>query len=175
MENSAASPASSSGSVASLTSAPAARMCAATLLRASSISSSMGSNGLPLRIAIRIPRTPSSGMFGPGTGGRPMVVGSAGSGPASTDSISAASATVRVRVPTWSSDQLSVSAPARLIRAYVGLRPTRPQWEAGILIDPPVSEPMPPATMPAATDAPVPPLDPPALRSRSHGFRVGGV
>src|SRR5712664_3743020 len=53
--------------------------------------------------------------------------------------------------------------------------PTSPQCDAGIRIDPPVSDPIPPGTIRAATAAPVPPLDPPALRSRSHGFLVGGV
>src|SRR5438132_1666629 len=53
--------------------------------------------------------------------------------------------------------------------------PTSPQWDAGIRIEPPVSDPIPPGAIRAATAAPVPPLDPPALRSRSHGFLVGGV
>src|SRR5207245_10398673 len=53
--------------------------------------------------------------------------------------------------------------------------PTSPQWDAGIRSAPPGSDPIPPGAIRAATAAPVPPLDPPALRSRSHGFLVGGV
>ena len=77
--------------------------------------------------------------------------------------------------PTRSSDQLSASAPARLTRPYVGFTPTRPHCDAGIRIEPPVSDPIAPITAPAATAAPEPPLEPPGLRSRSHGFRTGGV
>ena len=39
-------------------------------------------------------------------------------------------------------------------------------------IEPPPSEPSAPATMPAATAAALPPLDPPVLRCGSHGLRV---
>jgi hypothetical protein len=42
-------------------------------------------------------------------------------------------------------------------------------------MDPPVSEPNAAMMEPAATAAPDPPLDPPALRRRSQGLRVGGV
>ena len=39
-------------------------------------------------------------------------------------------------------------------------------------IDPQVSDPMPKAAKPAATAAPVPPLEPPGLRRGSYGLRV---
>ena len=39
-------------------------------------------------------------------------------------------------------------------------------------IEPPPSEPSAPATIPAATAAALPPLDPPVLRCGSHGLRV---
>src|ERR1700712_627174 len=54
----------------------------------------------------------------------------------------------------------------------VGLCPTTPQKEAGIRIDPPPSVPRARQVMPAATDAPATPLDPPGVLPRSHGFRV---
>src|ERR687896_642980 len=57
----------------------------------------------------------------------------------------------------------------------VGLIPTVPQSDDGMRIEPPVSEPVPPRHMPAASAAPVPPLDPPGIRAPSQGFEVGGV
>ena len=51
-----------------------------------------------------------------GSGGLPRVLGSRGSGPASTASSNAASSTVRASGPTWSSDQLRTRPPARLTR-----------------------------------------------------------
>src|SRR5690606_36665504 len=50
--------------------------------------------------------------------------------------------------------------------------PTSPQNAAGCRTDPPVSDPRAAAAMPAATAAADPPLDPPGVRSRSHGFFV---
>ena len=58
------------------------------------------------------------------------------------------------------------------IRSRVGFRPTRPQFAAGMRIEPMPSEPVAAAHSPAATAAALPPLDPPALRSVSHGLRV---
>ena len=42
-----------------------------------------------------------------------------------------------------------------------GLKPTKPHAEAGILIEPPISEPVARVEQPAAKDAPDPPEDPP--------------
>ena len=65
--------------------------------------------------------------------------------------------------------------PWRLTRPKVGFSPTVPQKLAGMRIEPPVSEPMPIGTSPAATAAPLPPLLPPGMRSRSQGLAVGGL
>ncbi len=65
-----------------------------------------------------------------------------------------------------------VRAPPRSARAG-GFRPTRPQHAAGIRIEPPPSLPCATGTMPAATAAAAPPEEPPGVRSRSHGLRVG--
>ena len=59
------------------------------------------------------------------------------------------------------------------MRPRLGFRPTSPQHDAGIRIEPPPSEPCASGTMPAATAAPEPPDEPPGVRSRSHGLRVG--
>src|SRR5207253_5276748 len=56
---------------------------------------------------------------------------------------------------------------------YVGLMPTHPTRAAGWRIDPPVSVPSAPGTKRAATAAADPPEEPPGVRSRSHGLRVG--
>src|SRR5208282_3490099 len=50
--------------------------------------------------------------------------------------------------------------------------PQTPQKRAGTRIDPPPSLPTPPAESPAAIAAASPPLDPPAVRERSHGLFV---
>ena len=59
------------------------------------------------------------------------------------------------------------------MRPCEGLSPTKPLHDAGILIDPPPSLAWAIGTMPAATAAAAPPLDPPGVRSVSHGLRVG--
>ena len=61
------------------------------------------------------------------------------------------------------------------IRPRLGLRPTSPQHAAGMRIEPPPSLPWATGTMPAATAAADPPEEPPGVRVRSHGFRVGPV
>ena len=59
------------------------------------------------------------------------------------------------------------------MRPRVGFSPTRPVHDAGIRIDPPPSLPWASGTMPPATAAAAPPLEPPGVRSVSHGFRAG--
>src|SRR5262245_40338030 len=59
------------------------------------------------------------------------------------------------------------------VRARVGLRPKTPQFAAGMRIEPPPSVACAAGTMPAATAAAAPPLEPPALRAKSQGLRVG--
>ena len=54
-----------------------------------------------------------------------------------------------------------------------GLRPTSPQHEAGMRIEPPPSFAWAIGTSPAATAAAEPPLDPPVERVVSQGLRVG--
>src|SRR5215831_2114206 len=60
----------------------------------------------------------------------------------------------------------------RGMRPTLGLNPTTPQMLAGMRIDPARSLPSARGPSPAATAAAAPPLDPPAMRSRSQGFRV---
>ena len=65
------------------------------------------------------------------------------------------------------------AAGSRGIVPFVGFSPTSPQYAAGMRIDPPVSVAVAIETMPAASAAADPPLEPPGVRSRFHGFRVG--
>ena len=59
------------------------------------------------------------------------------------------------------------------LRPRLGLRPTRPQFDAGVRIEPPPSLALAAGTILAATAAAEPPLEPLDVRSRSHGLRVG--
>src|SRR6185312_6123681 len=100
--------------------------------------------------------------------------GSPLAGPWLTSSSSALSRTERdTTCPTAIPPQPSpVSGPSG-VRALVGLSPTRPQHEAGILIEPPPSVAWAAGTIPAATAAAAPPLEPPEVRDKSHGLRQG--
>ncbi len=62
-----------------------------------------------------------------------------------------------------------------LIRPRVGFSPTSPQQDAGIRIEPPPSDPWATGTSPAATAAPAPPDEPPAIRVGSHGVTAGAA
>src|SRR5208282_762752 len=57
-------------------------------------------------------------------------------------------------------------------RPREGFRPTRPQWLAGIRIEPPPSLACATGTIPDATAAAEPPLEPPGERVRSQGLCV---
>ena len=66
----------------------------------------------------------------------------------------------------------SESCGARGTRPECGLRPKSPQHAAGIRIEPAPSAATAAGTSPAATAAAEPPLEPPGVRSVSHGLRV---
>src|SRR5438045_1525356 len=68
---------------------------------------------------------------------------------------------------------MSPNRGPREVRPREGLRPKSPHSLAGIRIEPPPSLAWATATMPEATAAAEPPLDPPVECSRLHGFRVG--
>ena len=58
------------------------------------------------------------------------------------------------------------------MRPWLGFNPTSPENDAGMRVDPPPSEAVAKGTMPAATAAALPPLDPPGVRLGSHALRV---
>ena len=59
-----------------------------------------------------------------------------------------------------------------VMRPWLGLSPTSPQHDAGMRIDPPPSLAWANGTIPDATAAAAPPLDPPGVRVVSHGLCV---
>ena len=72
----------------------------------------------------------------------------------------------------------SLCSPSLGYRPVDGRYPTTPQNEAGRVIEPPVSVPRLKGTVPSATVAALPPLDPPVDRSGINGVStstVGGV
>ena len=62
--------------------------------------------------------------------------------------------------------------PAAIILPQVVFKPTTPQRLAGILIDPPISEPVSKPVIPDANAAAEPPDDPPGLLVKSQGLFV---
>ena len=91
--------------------------------------------------------------------------------PASRSSTAAVSATERVSTPSVARKLWPESGPDE-IRPRAGFSPTSPQQAAGIRIEPPPSLPCAIGTIPAATAAAEPPLEPPGVRSRFHGLWV---
>src|SRR3989454_4841531 len=89
-----------------------------------------------------------------------------------TPRTAAASATVRVCGPIVSWTCEIGTAPARLVRPTVGLRPTTPFTLAGQTMLPSGSDPSDTAVRFAEAAAPEPELDPQALRSSEYGLRA---
>ena len=85
---------------------------------------------------------------------------------------SAVSSTLRASKPTTLMPYQCSFRGASGMQSRVGFRPTRPQLEAGMRIEPAPSEAVAAAQSPAATAAALPPLEPPGLRSVFHGLRV---
>ena len=85
------------------------------------------------------------------------------------------SRTVRLSTPLVASAAPSTPYGPGETRPREGLRPTRPQAAAGMRSEPPPSLPWATGTIPAATAAAAPPLEPPAVRLRSHGLRAGAA
>ena len=99
------------------------------------------------------------------------MYGSFGSYPAIAASVIAQSCVVREIGPTVSIDHDAPNTPYRLTRPQLGRIPASPQKEAGPRMDPPVSSPSDVEHRKAAVAAPLPLLDVPGFRDRSHGFR----
>jgi hypothetical protein len=115
---------------------------------------------------------PTSARNGPAGGG--AQYGSPTSGPEVASSSAALSRTLHVTAwPAEAPPQPSPASGPIGLRARVGLRPNSPQQEAGMRMEPPPSVACAIGTMPDATAAAEPPLEPPALWSRRHGLRVG--
>ena len=102
-----------------------------------------------------------------------MMKGSPAVAPPSRSSASAESRTLRDTTRSLEApSQTSPQAGPTDTRPRDGRKPNKPQHAAGIRIDPPPSLAPAIGTIPAATAAAEPPLDPPGVRSRSQGLRV---
>ena len=80
-----------------------------------------------------------------------------------------------VRVSTQSAGMPAPTSPRSgpiETRPRLGFRPTSPQHDAGMRIEPPRSLASASPTIPEATAAALPPDEPPGERSGSHGFLV---
>src|SRR5215469_9584800 len=92
---------------------------------------------------------------------------------ASAPNTRAASPAERAMMPTVSSDRANGNTPSVLSTPNVDLNPTTPQNAAGRSTDPAVWVPSAAGTMPQATPAADPELDPPGVRPARHGLTVG--
>src|SRR3954451_5174494 len=120
--------------------------------------------------SLSAPRRAASTRAGTGCA---IDVESSGSCPPITSCSRAASSTVRVTGPAWSRELARATRPYRETPPYVGFTPTVPVTAPGWRIEPPVSEPIDSGASYAARAAALPPPEPPGIRSRSHGLRVG--
>src|SRR5262245_58539855 len=103
-----------------------------------------------------------------------MDSGSRASGPAITESMSAASRTVRVMGPLCDRAFQRSACGHMGTRPSEGLSPKIPHRADGMRIDPEPSEPWATGPSPAATAEPAPPDDAPDVRRRFHGLAQGG-
>src|SRR5688500_7097554 len=85
------------------------------------------------------------------------------------------SSAVRHMGPSLSSVQQRAIAPWRETRPYVGRSPERPLNDAGVRMEPEVSEPIEKPTSPAAVAAPEPLEEPPLQYAVFQGVRPGPV
>ena len=114
---------------------------------------------------------PTSCTYGRDGGG--AVYGSPTPGPATASSTAAVSRTERVSTCSCVvMAQYSPKSGPSVDRARLGLSPTSPHIDAGIRIEPPMSLACATGTMPDATAAAAPPLEPPGECSRLHGLWV---
>src|SRR5712692_9602417 len=100
--------------------------------------------------------------------------GSPTSGPDVASSRAALSRTERVKACSATSPlNMSPKSGPSGLRPRVGFIPNKPQHDEGIRIEPPPSLPWANGTIPEATAAAEPPLEPPVARVVSHGFLLG--
>src|SRR5882757_9787721 len=92
-------------------------------------------------------------------------------GPRTVSRSVAVSRTVRLTHSSTDSAVSSRIGPSE-IRPWLGFRPTSPQHDAGMRIEPPPSLACANGTIPLATAAAEPPLEPPGDRLMSHGLWV---
>ncbi len=121
---------------------------------------------IPVSCSPNVPRSRSH----PSTRGR--LNGSRESKPLLTSNHRAVSRTDRLRQPGTAVRLPGPIWGPRGMRPQVHFRPNRPQNPAGMRIEPPPSPPVAMGSRPPATAAPLPPDEPPGVRSGFHGLRV---
>jgi len=121
---------------------------------------------------MRRPSTPSSSPKRNDAVGVGVLDQSRGSNRVRMSSMTAASVTLRVIGPACDSVPNGLAGQTGT-SPYVGLMEKVPVNAAGMRNDPPPSVPTDHTPMPSATAAALPPLDPPAVSSASHGLPVG--
>ena len=143
--------------------------CASKLARMpASISSDPRSQDQPI---LRPSRSPRSGGR-PGAKGAATATGARGSGPASTERKSAASATLRAIGPGVFMLCQGMGLGTSGTIQELGRWPTTLHQAAGLRSEPPISEPSASEHSPAASAAPLPPLLAPGARPSPWGLRV---
>ena len=135
--------------------APPSTSTAAATAAAISSSASGGGSGTPMRRSSRSP--PAAGS------------------PLSTVHNKARSSALRASAPALSIDGASGRMPSIGSAPWRAFNPLTPQNAAGRRIEPAVSVPSAANAAPVATATAEPPLEPPALRSGSHGLAAAGV
>ena len=93
--------------------------------------------------------------------------------PAIVSSSCSHSSALHASGPTVSRDQAVGTTPRVETSPQLGRMPVTPQKAAGIRTEPAVSVPSAASTRPAATAAPLPPLEPPQMCSGFHGLSAG--
>src|SRR5262245_4502804 len=129
------------------------------------------------------PRSPPHAMRSPRAEGRLTAavkdpvstgyeIGDRASGPATAASINATSSTVRAIGPSTPYESQASACGQMGTRPGEGRSPTTPQNAAGIRSEPPRSDPWASGPIPVASATAPPPVDPPHVNARFHGFRV---
>ena len=158
---------------ASSTTAPAASRTAAC--RETTSATAWSTANAPPRSTDSATRTPARSPCSGGANVEPGASSDSGArcdGPAITESRNARSSTLRAIGPATEVSSQPLVVGQLGTRPALGRSPTTLLKEAGLRSEPPMSLPSASGTIPDASAAAAPPLDPPADRVRSYGLRV---
>ena len=136
-----------------------------------------GCTGTPVQLAVTTPMRSRPGSRPScarnGSAGGAVNQGAPSSGPAVASRMAAQSRTLRVTACSWLSPIMaSPRCGPTALRPRVGFSPTSPQQAAGMRMEPRLSVACAAGSIPPATAAPAPPLEPPGECAADHGLRV---